>query len=190
MAPETTLYTIDDVWELQRQAPDHIKHVELIDGRPFEIEPAFLLHGVLAAKLSSIIGRFAEERELGKVGIRAGFYVETDRHTLLAPFIALISNARIPDPPPEGFVNFMPDLAVEIAASNNPVSFLRRKAEILLRYGAQLVWIVRPERQTAEICRLDDEDQLKISSVGIHGKLSGEDVLPGFALELGRLFNK
>ena len=188
MASETPLYTIDDVWELQRQAPSHIKHIELIDGRPVETEPAFLLQGVLAAKLSSIIAEFAKERDLGTAGIRGGFYSEKDRHTLLAPFIAFVRKARLPVPPPDGLLNFMPDLAVEIAASNNPVSFLRKKAQILLRYGTQTVWIVLPEQRSAEVCRLDEENQLEIEPVGIDGKLDGGDVLPGFELELRQLF--
>jgi hypothetical protein len=45
-----------------------------------------------------------------------------------------------------------------------------------------------PERTSAEVCRLDEEDQLKIEFVGINGKLDGEDVLPGFELELRQLF--
>ena len=190
MASDTGLYTIDDVWELQRQAPSHIKHVELIHGRPVEIQPAFLLQGVLAAKLSSMIGTIAEDQDLGTAGIRVGCYLEKDRHTLLAPFIAFVSKAKMPVPPPEGFLNFMPDLAVEIAASNNPVSYLRNKARILLRYGTQMVWIVLPEQRQAEVRRLEKDGQIMSQIVEIDGKLSGEDVLPGFELELRQLFPK
>ena len=65
---------------------------------------------------------------------------------------------------------------------------LRRKALIYLDKGAQLVWIVNPMKRIAEVCRLDEADQLKIDLVDIDGKLDGEGVLPGFELELRQLF--
>lgn len=190
MKPDTGLYTIDDVWELQRRAPGHIKHVELINGRPVEIEPAFLLQSLLASKLLGTIAKFAEERDLGTAGIRGGFYSEEDRHNLLAPLIAFISKGRVPDPPPNGFLHFMPDLAVEIAASNNPVSLLRMKTEILLRYGAKTVWIVLPDQRAVEVHRLGKDAQSANETVGFDGTLTGGDVLPGFELKLRQFYSR
>lgn len=89
---------------------------------------------------------------------------------------------------PDSFVNFMPDLAVEISSSNHPVSQMRRKAPIYLKNGTRLVWIIDPDTEGAEVCRIDDE-QVVTDSVSADGKLDGEDVLPGFELELRQLFS-
>ena len=67
---------------------------------------------------------------------------------------------------------------------------LRRKSAIYLENGTELVWLIDPMKRTAEVCRLGDGGQLAIQSVGVDGKLDGEDVLPGFELELRQLFNK
>ena len=71
----------------------------------------------------------------------------------------------------------MPDLAVEIASPSNTVAELREKATIYLRGGTELVWILYPDRKSAEVSRLSDDGQLAIQSVDINGKLVGEDVL-------------
>ena len=84
----------------------------------------------------------------------------------------------------------MPDLAVEIKSPSNSMAELYRKSAIYLENGAQLVWLINPMKRIAEVCRLDDQDQLKIETVGIDGKLDGEDVLPGFELPLRQLFNR
>ena len=65
---------------------------------------------------------------------------------------------------------------------------IRRKAAIYLQHGAQLVWIVIPDKQGVEVCRLDEGGEIQSTVIGIDDSLSGESVLPGFALELSRLF--
>lgn len=67
---------------------------------------------------------------------------------------------------------------------------LRRKALIYLDNGTQLVWIINPIGRIAEVCRLGEDGQFQSETVGIDGKLDGEDVLPGFELELRKLFNR
>ena len=50
----------------------------------------------------------------------------------------------MPDPIPQTFAGFMPDLAVEIASPSNTVAELHGKALIYLGNGTQLVWILYP----------------------------------------------
>ncbi|MCY3979563.1 MAG: Uma2 family endonuclease [Chloroflexi bacterium] len=122
--------------------------------------------------------------------LRGATLLSDDRHNLYAPDVAFVSKARMPDSIPQTFAGFMPDLAVEIASPSNTVAKLHSKALIYLRNGTHLVWILYPVRESAEVCRLDDEANLKAESFGIDVPLSGEDVLPGFELDLRRLFKR
>ena len=65
---------------------------------------------------------------------------------------------------------------------------LRRKALIYLNNGTRLVWILYPARNSAEICRLGRGGRFQTQTVESDGMLDGEDVLPGFELELRQLF--
>ena len=83
----------------------------------------------------------------------------------------------------------MPDLAVEIVSPSNTMSQIRRKATIYLQHGTQLVWIIIPNKKTAEVCRLDSSGNTQTESIDADGGLSGESVLPGFSLNLSSLFS-
>ena len=70
----------------------------------------------------------------------------------------------------------------------NTLKEMRRKAEVYLKNGTKLVWIVRPSKQGVDVCRAADGGALSIEFVGQKGTLSGESVLPGFELALSELF--
>jgi len=82
----------------------------------------------------------------------------------------------------------MPDIAVEVLSPSNTLPELRRKAEVYLRHGTTLVWLVNPDEKTVEIWRMDDKKTTS-ETVGQGGALDGQPVLPGFRLELDTLFS-
>jgi len=188
MEVQKRLYTVDDVLELQGWDGTQDGKYELIDGELIEMSPANLLHFWLASELTGEIRDYLKQRNIGIVGVEGAFSPPGDRHNFRVPDVAFVRKARMPQPIPQSFAGFMPDLAVEIASPSNTVSELRDKGEFYLRNGTDLVWILYPDRNSADVCRLGDDGQLSIQTVDINGKLEGEDVLPGFELELRRLF--
>ena len=103
--------------------------------------------------------------------------------------MSFLSKTLLPDPEAFIFVGVMPDLGVEIKSPSDTMAELRWKSAIYLENGTQLVWIINPMKRTAEVCRLDDDGQLAIQTIEPDGKLFGEDLLPGFELELRQLFS-
>ena len=155
MAVEKLRYTVDDVWHMQCQAGWDEKHYELIEGELLEMAPANMRHGMLASLMSHYLSSFVLRADAGLVVTEVGFFPSSDRHTLLAPDVAFVSKARLPDPIPETFAGFMPDLAVEVASPGNRGPSLHDKAGIYLRNGTRLVWLIWPGREAAEVCRLE-----------------------------------
>lgn len=182
MEVKKRLYTVDDVWEIQRQPCNSDKKYELIHGDLVEMPPSNYPHGRLAGRIFRYFEDYAESRQLGEASVEVGFYPASDRTILLAPDVAFITAGRLPDSNDYSFVGFMPDLAVEIVSPSNTRAELNRKATILLDNGTRLVWIVNPMHGTAEVLRSTDEGKIERKIVGIDGILSGEDVLPGFEL--------
>jgi Uma2 family endonuclease len=131
---------------------------------------------------------YVMSNDLGEVHVELGVYPADDRSTLLAPDVAFVSHARLRGQPEDGFLPTMPDIAVEIVSPSNSLRQIRRKAHIYLDNGANLVWIVRPSEKGIDVCRATDGSRLDIEFVARDGFLSGEAALPGFELELRRLF--
>jgi len=179
------LYDVDDLWGLYCQrSKDHLRF-ELIDGEIIEMSGPGGVHGRIAIRLGSYLFVFAEEHNLGIVTGEVGYHPAEDRYNLLLPDVAYISFERAPDPFPEKFVPAMPDIAVEIKSPSNTLSELREKAGRYLRMGSTLVWIIMPAKQSIEIHR----PQMPAETLAFEDSLSGDDVLPGFELELRRLFH-
>ncbi len=188
MAIQRSVYTVDDVWEMQHLLGRDDAGYELIEGELVPMSPANLLHSWLASEISGYLREFLRSSGFGYVFVEAGFYPSDDRQTLLAPDVAFVSKARLGTPFPQSFIGLMPDLAVEIASPGNTLIELQEKAAIYLKHGARVVWIVIPDEKSVEVCRIGADEELQCQLVGSDGVLSGEDVLPGFELELWRLF--
>ncbi|HEY9867061.1 MAG TPA: Uma2 family endonuclease, partial [Candidatus Obscuribacterales bacterium] len=62
---------------------------------------------------------------------------------------------------------------------------LREKMQEYLENGIQLGWLIDPQNQRVEIYRFGKEVEILQSPVN----LSGEDVLPGFVLDLQEIWN-
>ena len=188
MVIQQKLYTVDDVWELSHRPENENKYYYLIDGELFWDMPPGGEHGDLAAELIYRLRSFTEGQDFGKFTVETGYHPPGKRHTVLAPDVAFISKARAPQPFPKKFVPLMPDLAVEILSPTDSLQAVRRKAATYLANGASLVWIVLPAEQGVDVCRASEGAGLNIQFVGRDGSLSGEDVLPGYELELKLLF--
>ena len=190
MEVKKRLYTVDEVLEMQGWDGIKDRKYELIDGELRERSPTNYPHARLAGRLFRYFEDYAESRNLGEASVEAGFHPTNDRSTLLAPDVAFIRRARLPDPDSFTVVGFMPDLAVEIKSPSNSMAELRRKSAVYLENGTQLVWLINPMRRIAEVCRLGGDGQLQSLTLELDSKLDGEDVLPGFVLELRQLFGR
>ena len=183
MIIEKQLYTIDDVWELAHDPGNENLQVELIDGELCSMTRPGRRHGIIATEIAGYLWLFNKTHNLGLVTVESGYHPPDYRYTLLGPDVAFTRFERMPDSPPDKFIPVMPDLAVEVLSPSDTLAKAREKAEIYLRNGTSVVWLVQPGRQGVDVCRLIDGSQLQIEFVGNDGKLSGESFLPSFELE-------
>ena len=176
-SPPHALMTAEEL--LRLNLPN--KRTELVRGVLVVREPAGYVHGDVAARLMLAIGNHVVAHSLGRTfAAETGFTLARKPDTVRAPDVAFISNARLPDPPPQGFAELAPDLAVEVLSpDDSPGEVLEKVADWLLA-GVRLVWVVDPRRRTARVYRADGTE----SFLGPGDSLLGEDVLPGFSCKV------
>lgn len=188
MAIQEKLYTVDDLWAMESDPAYEDRYFYLIDGRLYEDEMPGRRHGLIAVEIAFFIRQYTFANPIGEVTGEVGFHPPETRYTAMLPDVAYQSFKKLPDPPPEGYVPEMPDLAVEIQSPSDTLSKMRHKAQAYLENGTALVWLVQPKRQGVEVCRLSESGELQSRFIGIGETLSGEDVLPGFELEVSKIF--
>lgn len=83
-----------------------------------------------------------------------------------------------------GFVPLCPDFVVELRSATDRLSKLQEKMQEYLDNGARLGWLIDPQNQRVEIYRPGQPIEVLEHPL----ELFGEDVLPGFVLNLRRIW--
>ncbi len=133
--------------------------------------------------------------DLGTWNRRVGLGVVFDSSTgfrlpngaIRAPDLAWVTQARWDCLTPEqrrGFAPLCPDFVMELASATDDIDELREKMDEYLANGCRLGWLIDPRIQQVEIYRPSQSVEVLPMTV----MLSGEDVLPGFVLNLQTIF--
>lgn len=169
------------------------KRVELVRGKLVVREPAGFSHGTLTLRLGIALGnhltREREQQGWAKTRGRLatadpGFTLARRPDTVRAPDIAYVSRERYAGPMPDGFPELAPDLAVEVRSPSDRTGAVVAKVGDWLSAGTLLVWVVDPPREQLVVYRANGG----VTVLTIADTLTGDELLPGFALPLRELF--
>ena len=84
------------------------------------------------------------------------------------------------------FANICPDFVVELRSSSDGLEPLQAKMKEYIDNGALLGWLLNPQQRQVEIYR----PGLEVEVLENPTHLSGENVLPGFVLNMRRVWSK
>ena len=143
MSTRTTYATAADLVALSAEG----RRCELVEGEIREMAPAGARHGRAALRVGQRIAQYVESRRIGEAfAAETGFRIRRDPDTVRAPDASFVSNERLPvGGLPSGFLDFAPDLAVEVVSPGETRSSRRRRAG--WPPVTRLVWVVDPRVQ-------------------------------------------
>ncbi|NJO78043.1 MAG: Uma2 family endonuclease [Cyanobacteria bacterium RM1_2_2] len=84
----------------------------------------------------------------------------------------------------QSFPPICPDFVVELRSDSDQLRVLQDKMQEYIDNGTRLGWLIDPQKQSVEIYRTGQPKEIKQNPQ----QLSGEDVLPGFLLDLTGIF--
>jgi Uma2 family endonuclease len=192
--------------ELMAQ-PDDDYLYELVRGEILRMPPPKEDHGCVEAALVEAIGRYLDDRALalgweksqgraarnrlvgrllsGDVGVRFSLPDDPDQlRGLDVYYLSAEQVARLGAVPTAEYLVEMPALVAEVISPSETASYINEKVNDLLRGGAQMVWLFYPKTRTVMVLRPDGSARM----IPAGGLLDGNDVLPGFAVELASIF--
>jgi Uma2 family endonuclease len=171
-----TLMTADELLRL----PDDGWRYELVQGELRRMSPAGGVHGHIAARLIASLINHVEENGLGHVyASETGFRIARDPDTVRAPDAAVVRSERVVET--AGFIEGVPDAAFEVTSPNDRYSQIEEKTLEWLRAGTRVVVVVDPATKSVRIHRLE-------GAINADTTLAVEDVIPGWKLQLAKLF--
>ncbi|MEH2256258.1 Uma2 family endonuclease [Nostoc sp.] len=89
------------------------------------------------------------------------------------------------NPDPDKFLPIAPDFAVELRSASDSLKTVQQKMQEYIDNGVRLGWLIDPQNQQVEIYRPGQDVEVLQSPTS----LSGEDVLPGFVLNLAQILS-
>ena len=166
-----------------------------IDGRPMpELVDGVLLErrmgqesDAIAALLIIVLGTYVRQHNLGLVNGGQGSYqvFPDDPNKVRIPDVSFTRAARLQGGrPAKGHARVAPDLVVEVTSPNDSIKKLDKKIKDFLDAGVSLIWIVYTESRTVMILHPDGTAR----RLQVGDFLEGEEVVPGFRLEVAALF--
>ena len=114
-----------------------------------------------------------------------GYLLTTRPDTVRAPDVAFLSTRRLAEA--RNITDYFPgspDLVVEVVSPSDRLTEVAKKVAEWLEHGARLVFVVNPRQRTVAVHR----PVQPIRVLGIDDTLSGEDVVPGWSMAVGDLF--
>lgn len=182
MRTRKTLFTAEELIRLPRGRCRY----ELVKGELFEMPPAGGRHGNVAMQIGSLLNAHVRANQLGYVfAAETGYFLSHDPDTVRAPDASFIAGDRLPPGElPIGYLDIMPDLAVEVLSPNDRAGEVLDKVNDWFRSEVKLVWVIDPAARTVRVYRATAE----VQELAENEILGGAEVVPGFTCEIGELF--
>jgi Uma2 family endonuclease len=102
-----------------------------------------------------------------------------------SPDVTWIEKSKLVDiPSGTAFPRVIPDFVIELRSKDDSLKTLREKMEEYRDNGVRLGWLINPQKRQVEIYRPGQNVEI----LEAPETLSGEDVLPGFVLDMRSIF--
>jgi Uma2 family endonuclease len=101
-----------------------------------------------------------------------------------SPDVSWVERSRLEGVDTSGLIPVVPDFAIELRSKTDSIKDVRAKMEEYRRVGVRLGWLLDPQKRQVEIYRPGQDVEI----LEAPKTLSGEDVLPGFVLDLRSIF--
>jgi len=177
--------TDDAFYELCRNNPD-VKFERTATGELIVISPVGGEGGRREADLIADLAIWNRQARLGVVfSSSAGFKLPNGADR--SPDAAWVNQDRWDALTPaqrRSFPPIAPDFLIELRSESDDLETLRNKMREYMENGVILAWLLNPQDQQVEIYRQGEP----VENLNAPQRLSGEDVLPGFVLDLTGIF--
>ena len=163
------------------QLPDALAlNRELVNGELIDVSGNTRDHNLVRDYLIELLRPYVRAQKLGRVISEREFAFGNDGH---GPDVSFYGSEKVEREANTRVQTFVPDLAVEIASTNDKFDALLLKAEKYLKFGVKEVWILSTQARKGLIFQGSE-----LSALNEQSELSTE-LIPGFSVRLADLLD-
>jgi Uma2 family endonuclease len=177
---EPKLLTAADLAALPSELPSGTVRYELHHGLFVTLPPHEDVHGAVESNLATELKVQGELLGHGKARSGdVGIVLARNPGDVDGADAVFITNARLPiRRSPEGYLETIPELIVEVRSKNDSLAALERKAQNYLQAGAVVVWVVDPINRNV----VEYRQGVASRTYAEDDTLTVPDLIPGFAV--------
>jgi Uma2 family endonuclease len=155
------------------------------DGELIVMPPTGGITGERNFKLIVQFGNWVEKNGTGKgFDSSTGYNFAAFGGKNPSPDVSWIKRSRLEGVDISGLIPVVPDFVIELRSKTDSLKDVQAKMDEYRRVGVRLGWLINPQDKQVEIYRPEKEVEI----LEAPDSLSGEDVLPGFVLDLTSIF--
>ena len=157
------------------------------EGQLIIMSPAGGITGNLNFKLTGIFGQWLENNSHLGYGFDSATGFRLRDKSMRSPDVSFVKKEKwdaLSLVEQEKFAPVCPDFVIELRSKSDLLSQLKCKMQKWIANGCELGWLIDPIEKKSYIYKPKEEVQ---EVIGFDNKLHGENLLPGFELDLKRL---
>jgi len=177
-----TVNLSDDQFYQLCQINENWRLEETAQGELIIMPPVGGISGNRESDLNGYVWLWNRQTQLGKVFSSSTIFILPEGGKR-SPDVAWVENARwetLTLEQQEKFVPICPNFVIELRSRTDSLKQLQDKMQEYLNSGLKLGWLINPQTQQVEIYRPTQQ----VETVQLPIRLSGENVLLGFTLDL------
>jgi Uma2 family endonuclease len=177
--------TDDDFYELCQKNPD-VKIERSATGGLIVMSPTGGETGYRNSRLNQKLANWSDTNNLG-IAFDSSTGFKLPNNANLSPDASWVRREKIDALTPEEkrkFLPLSPDFVVELRSETDALKTLQSKMEEYMENGVRLGWLIDAKLRRVEVYRQGQEVEILANPKTV----SGEDVLPGFVLEMESIF--
>jgi Uma2 family endonuclease len=183
--PGQRLFTAADLAAMPTRVPSGDVSFELHHGRLVALSPPGATHGHLQNCIGTALGVQGEQKGLGRAYGEVAIVLERKPDHIVGADNAFIASRSLPArESPEGYLETIPELVVEIRSKNDTAKEIATKVSDYIKAGVLVVWVA--DSEVACVMEHRPNNQPKVYHKT--DSLACDDIIPGFRLTLAELF--
>lgn len=186
--PVGRLLTAADLSSFPEELPSGPVDYELDNGRlVFIMVPPGNTHGAVQLNIAAQLKVQGDLKGHGKARTETGLILWRKADRVVSPDVLFIAKKSLPiRTSPEGYLETIPELVVEVRSKNDSPKYIERKIEHYIQAGVEVVWLADPEPRTVTIHMAGNEPRILTENDTL--ELPG--IIPGFVLPVVDVFRE
>jgi Uma2 family endonuclease len=158
---------------------------ELVRGQIVKHMPTGYPHGFIEFTIAGLLFVYLRKHPIGQAMTgEVGIITARRPDTVRGADVAFISNERLNQARPYGYLDVAPELVVEVLSPDDKWSEVNEKLAEYFAIGVLTVWVVDPRLEQIHVYRSLDV-VLRLTRAD---ELTAEDILPGFLVPISEIF--